>query len=367
MRPRRLERRWKSVALTLAAAAIGPRGHSEPPANVRRILVTKQHNQLGDFILMTPLIASLARGFPEATIEYLASPLQHEAARFVPQIDRIFVLEGVGIVHRGRRLAPLVRALRARRYDLAISVVTVSYSTTSALLLALSGARFRLAGRIASSPRGPSLFHREVAIPEEAHETDRALAHLAGLGLEPATRVPRMVVPDEDRPAARRALVAGGAAECDLIVGIHPGAGKLPNRWPAPLFGELVRRLVSDTRAHVAIFAGPREAPLVDAMGIAPGPRVVRMPQLSMPQFANAIRALTLYVGNDTGALHLAAALGVPTVGLFGPTDPAIWAPNTPSGIVLRAASARIDDLSIETVAARVRERLNAIVTEPAT
>ncbi|MFN0150766.1 MAG: glycosyltransferase family 9 protein [bacterium] len=366
MRPRRLERRWKSLALRLAAGAIGPRGGSAPPSDVRRILVTKQHNQLGDFILATPLIASLARGYPGATIDYLANPLQHEAARLVPEVDRVFLLEGRGIAHRGPRLAPLVRALRARRYDLAICVVTVSYSTTSALLLALSGARFRLAGRIATSPSGPSLFHREVPVAEDAHETDRALAHLAGLGIEATTRVPRLIVPDDEWRAARRALAASGAAQSDAVVGVHPGAGKLPNRWPAPLFGELVRRLLRDTRVRVAIFAGPRETALVDAMGGEPDPRVLRMPQLSMRQLASHIRGLSLYVGNDTGTLHLAAALGVPTVGLFGPTDPAVWAPNTPRGVVLRATSTRIDDLSIDAVEACVRERLDAVAKVPA-
>jgi len=174
-----------------------------------------------------------------------------------------------------------------------------------------------------------------------------------------------MAVPEGDRRAARRALLGGGAPECDLVIGLHPGAGKIPNRWPAPRFGELARRALESPRARIAIFAGPREAALVDAMGIPSGERVARLPHLSMRDLAAHMSALSLYVGNDTGTLHLAAALGVPTVGLFGPTDPAIWAPNSPRGTVLRSADATMESLTVDAVASCVRDRLLILEREP--
>jgi ADP-heptose:LPS heptosyltransferase len=360
----RLERAIKSRAHALASRLLAaPRGVAIP-ARVQRILVTKQHNQMGDFILASPLFANLARAFPGATIDYLASPVQAEVAGLVPEIRRVWLLEGRGIFGRGRRVVSLVRSLRQERYDLALSVVTVSYSTTSALLLALSGARFRVAGRIAASPGGRSLFHREIGIPEGFHETDRALAHLAALGLAPGVRAPRLVATREEIETGRLLLGALGWSDGDLLVGIHPGAGKAPNRWPAPYFGEAARRLLTREGIRILLFAGPKEEPLLDAMGLPAGPRIARMTGLSLRQVAGLMSRLTLYLGNDTGTLHLAAALGVPTIGLYGPTDPAVWAPVTPLGRTVRAPNEDLARLEPAAVEAQIETMLVKLYSE---
>lgn len=359
-----LERGIKARLHAAAARLLAPRSGIPIPSRVRRILVTKQHNQMGDFILASPILANLARAYPGASIDYLASPVQAEVAGLVPEIRRVWLLEGRGIVGRGRRLPALVRALRRERYDLAVCVVTVSYSTTSALVLALSGARFRVAGRVPASPRGASLFHREVALPEGAHETDRALAHLAVLGIAPAAREPRLVATREERETARCLLATLGWGEGEPLVGIHPGAGKAPNRWAPSRFGEVARRLLAREGTRVLLLAGPREEPLLEAMAIPAGPRVARMTGLSLRQFAGVASRLTLYLGNDTGTLHLAAALGVPTLGLYGPTDPAIWAPVTPLGRTLRAPGDDLARLSVDKVDATLEAMLVKIYSE---
>lgn len=336
----------KSGAHALAARLLGPPPGAAVPARVARILVTKQHNQMGDFILASPLIPNLARMYPRAAIDVLASPLQAEVAGLIPEVRRVWLLEGRGLAGRSFSIPRLVHALRAERYDIAISVTTVSYSTTSALLLAASGARFRVAGRIATSPRGRSLFHREVPIPDGVHETDRALAHLAALGHAPATREPRLAATREEVETARLVLAALGHAAGEVVVGIHPGAGKRPNRWPAPLFGELARRLLAKEGIRVLLFAGPGEEALLDAMEVPAGPRVARLAGYPIRQLAGIFTNLAAYVGNDTGTLHLAAALGVPTLGLYGPTDPGIWAPVSRAGRTLRAPREDLERLS---------------------
>jgi len=360
----RLERAIKARVHALAARALAPPRGVPIPARVQRILVTKQHNQMGDFIVASPLFANLARAFPGSAIDYLASPVQAEVAGLVPEIRRVWLLEGRGVVGRGRRLLPLVRALRRERYDLALCVVTISYSTTSAVLLALSGARFRVAGRIPTSPRGGSLFHREITTPKGLHETDRALAHLAALGIAPTTREPRLVATPEETETARCLLATLGWGEGDIVVGIDPGAGKVPNRWPAPRFGEVVRRLLAREGVRVLLLAGPREESLVDAMEVPSAPRVARMVGLSLRQLAGMMSHLTVYLGNDTGTLHLAAALGVPTLGLYGPTDPATWAPVSPLGRTLRAPGGDLARLTPEDVDIALESMLVRLYSE---
>lgn len=354
--PSRLDCALKTRAHALAARWFAPPEGTPIPSRVERILVTKQHNQMGDFILASPLVASLAAAYPDAAIDYLASPVQAEAAALVPEIQRVWRLDGRGVAGRGPRLVPLVRALRRERYDLAISIVTFSYSATSALLLALSGARFRVSGRIAKSPAGRSLFHREVVIPDGGHETDRALAHLAALGHAPTRREPRLIAAREEVEAARLALKSLGHAPGETLVGIWPGAGKLANRWPAARFGEVARRLLARRETRVLLFAGPGEEGLLHRMEVPSCPRVARMPGLTIRKTAALFSFLDLFLGNDTGPLHLAAALGIPTLGLFGPTDPAVYAPISARGRILRAPEKDLSRLSVDAVEGALQE-----------
>ncbi len=348
----------------MLARLLAPSPGVSVSSRVERILVTKQHNQMGDFIVASPLIANLARLFPRAAIDVLASPIQAEVAGLVPEVRRVWLVETNGITKHAARLAGVVRALRRERYDLAIAVVTFSYSTTTAVLLALSGARFRIAGRISQSPRGRSFFHREVVLQEGGHETDRALAHLAAIGAEPSTRTPRLAATREEIETARVQLAARGWGPSDAVVAIHPGAGKRLNRWPAPLFGEVARRLLARDDTRLILLAGPGEEPLLEAMGVPPGPRVAWMSGYPIRQVAAFLHNAALFLGNDTGKLHLAAAVGVPTLGLFGPTDPAVWAPVSAAGRSLRAAGGDLARLSADLVDKELETMLVRLYSE---
>ena len=134
---------------------------------------------------------------------------------------------------------------------------------------------------------------------------------------------------------------------------MHPGAGKEPNRWPAEHFGEVARTLRA--RGHrVVLAAGPRERALLVRADAGAGTVLPRLPALPVHALAGALADADFALVNDTGVMHLAAAVGTPVLALFGPTDPAIWCPAAPRVWTLRAANGRLDALAHVPVASAV-------------
>jgi heptosyltransferase-2 len=166
----------------------------------------------------------------------------------------------------------------------------------------------------------------------------------------------------------------GLADDARPIVALAPGAVGPGKRWPTDRFAELARRLANEGAA-VWVLGSPGEAPLAREIAVAAGPRVR---DLTGPDLRNAIvalRAADAAVSNDSGLMHIAAALGTPTAGLFGPTDPRLWGPLNPLAATLEPASGppfppggkldgtdvrhrRIEDISADRVFEAVQEAL---------
>ncbi|HXF59388.1 MAG TPA: glycosyltransferase family 9 protein, partial [Candidatus Saccharimonadales bacterium] len=157
---------------------------------------------------------------------------------------------------------------------------------------------------------------RKVGYPAGTlHQSDVSLllARAAGAGDRPD---PPYYVPD----AALRDRAPEG------MIYIHPGAGKLKNRWPAGRFAAVARDLVG-RGLSVSWLEGPQDLGTVDAVTAALGITLPVVRGESIPMLAARFARAALYIGNDTGPLHLAGAVGCPTVGVYGWTDPAEWSP----------------------------------------
>ena len=176
------------------------------------------------------------------------------------------------------------------------------------------------------------------------HACDRAVELAMELGLPAVKAVPRLRALPGDIECARRERFREG------VWAVHPGSGGAKKNWPIDRFAELARGL-----SDVLFLAGPAEEErLREIENACPGRA------LSSPGWELLVGVLALargYVGNDSGVTHLAAALGVPTVAVFGPTDPAVWGPRGPKVKVLRGEGGRLD--AIETV--QVLEALEAL------
>ncbi len=281
----------------------------------RRVLVSRLR-RIGDVILTLPVVDALRRLFPGSRIDYLAEEGPAEAAIGHPAIDRVLTFRP-----SKRSLLPgpisLLRALRRERYDWTIDLYG---NPRSALLLAWTGAPVRVGPR---SGRRALYTHVVPPAVEPLSAVDHHLRALEFLGLDPPRVSPRLTLTAEElaRGAALldEALPPGGPR-----VGLHVG-----NRWPAKRwfeerFAGLLRALPG-LGARGVVMGGPDEAAAVEAVaGSAQAPRLVG---LNLRAYWGAIASLDVLVTNDGSPLHAGPALGVPTVGILGPTVPEIWFP----------------------------------------
>jgi lipopolysaccharide heptosyltransferase II len=300
-----------------------------------RILLVRLR-QIGDVVFTTPAVHALRRRFPDAHLSYVVEPAAAPIVLGNPHLNQVIVAP------RARGLRGLLgdlalgRRLRAERYDLAIDF---HGGPRASLLTWLSGAPERIGYEIAG--RG-WMYTRRVARPRELrarHSVENQWDLLASLGVRPPDRTAFPMEMPVDPGAA--VLVAGrlanaGVTAADRLVVIHVSAGNPFRRWPAAHFVDLVVSLVGrDPRRRVIVTSGPSEQDaaagvVAGARAHLDGPRAAQV--LSCGEFSLAeLRALldraSLHVGCDGGPLHVAAATGVPVVGLYGPTLPARSAP----------------------------------------
>lgn len=353
-----LERAAKR-ALTALAVRLVAAPALEPSAvdlgEVRRILVVRPHNERGDMLLMVPLLRALRETLPGRSVTVLASAVNAGVLEGNPLLDRLLVADARRLRRRPWEWVRLVRVLRALKADLALLPTTVSYSVTSAVLTRMCGARWR-----AGSDSGP-FGHQasRVALnlvvphpPETLHESERNLAAARAIGIDTRDLSP-LFVPSNAQARFAESFLAPweGGRRAALL---HLGAGKLPNRWPAERFGELARRL-GDEEELVALFAvGPGEEDLFaravngHGRGGIPDERVLR--GRSLGELAATAAHCRIYIGNDTGPLHLAAAVGALTLALLGPTNPGRWLPLGARVHHLAAAGGDLERLPVEDV-----------------
>lgn len=308
-----------------------------------RILVVRQHNQMGDMICATPALRALREAYPAAELALVTAPVNFEVVRHNPHLNRVFPFDR-RMWRAPGRLIRFIREIRSYRAELAFVLSSVSFSVTSAAIALLSGARYVVGGQ--SAPFGWDLsrhaFSLELpSVPElDRHAVQHSLAPLAAVGITTGDQEPVVVPAPAEVEQASRIL-----AELDLKPGfwaLHPGAGKAQNVWPALRFAEVVRRAVAAGH-QVLILHGPADASalngLVAGLGELVGAAVRIAPACSIGVGAALLQEADRFLCNDTGVMHLAGALKVPTIALFGPTDPALWKPPAAEVIALVSSS----------------------------
>jgi ADP-heptose:LPS heptosyltransferase len=313
-------------------------------------IVIYRSGALGDTLLAFPALHLLRRHWPDAQVTLICRAGVHALALASGLADRTFSHE---------------LAAWACLFDEGVQVAELARETFAGADLALVWSPDG-AGAIAS--RLNALGAREALIAEpppqagsQRHVALQLLDALAPLGIDipaeddemvanlPALRWPQMA---QDEVAAAgeniRAELAGRPP-----VAIHPGSGGASKRWPPGHFAALIRGLRRDFAP--VLIAGPQDEKIVAQVSAAAGAiPVVR--DVSVAGLAAFLSEYAISIGNDSGVTHLAGMLGVPTVALFGPTDPALWAPLGRRVVALRSSTGQMEDLPLEVVVAAVQE-----------
>ena len=291
----------------------------------------------------TPLLRGLRRAYPRARLTYLVEADAAPVVRFNPHLDEVIVAPRTRGLKRIADDVALARRLRRARFDLALDL---HGGPRAAWLTWASGARERIGYDIKArrwmytrvAHRAPDLRPRHSV----ANQWD-LLASIPGWpggGADPehdAVEMPLQA--DADARMAGR-LAAAGVADDDELVVLHVSAGNLFRRWPEPFFAETAASLAAQPRRRIVLSSGPsdRAATARIAAGArqrmnASGGRIVDLGEFDLQELRALIGRSRLFVGGDTGPLHMAAATSTPVVGIYGPTLSAQSAPWRPSAI----------------------------------
>ncbi len=310
----------------------------------RRILVIRlQHH--GDVLLTTPLFSALRRRFPGVEVDAMVYAETVPMLAANPDLTRVWALPRRGQAGRGLQrlagLAGLLRDVRRRRYDW---VLHLNDQWQGAAVAAASGAPLRFSHEMRKRDRWlwRAIFPRRAPIDHSGHMVEANLSVLAALGIEVQAQdaVCTMAYAPADAQIVRERLAAAGLDGAYVLV--HPTSRWFFKCWEDDRFAEVIGAIVRSGR-RVVLTAAPdrRELDLIDALlARLVDPGVVSLAGLlTLPQLAAAIAGADLFVGVDSVPMHMAAALQVPVVALFGPTHVHNWRPWSAQAEVIDAAA----------------------------
>ncbi len=299
---------------------------------IKKMLIIRTDG-IGDLLNSTPAIALLHQNYPDAELTVLARPLNALVLQGNPDVDRILVFDRGGAHRRLRERLQFYQNLRRERFQLVVAMQTATWPHFVAFL---SGAPYRL-GRYQKRFKS-TLTHawHGTYRKGETHEVDRNL-ELASLMChgEGVRRLVFHLNPDEIANA--EALLKTWSIGTDrFLVGIHPGGSSFDKRWPEKHYAEFADRLARQYNATILLLHGPDETRLARKIQETMQTRAAVYAPPSIRELAALLRCCNLVVCNDSGPMHLAAALDVPTVAIFGPTDYVAWHPLSENASIVR-------------------------------
>lgn len=283
--------------------------------SVASILVLELWN-IGDVILAMPFLAQLRCLFPRAKITLVSRPFGADLLAGTGLVDEFtsagiawVPAEHISVSRKTLDLWRLSRTLRHQEFDLAFSS---RFHVSEHFLLALSGAKRRVG--FALGKRDAVLTDAVAAGESQQQKVEDWMRLLEPFGGTTSVQAPRLHVEESERLWSNGYLASRGVAKDDLLVGIHPGASLAEKRWPLERFREVAAATAAQPGVRVLVFAEPSGygAELFSVPGVVGA-------QVGLRELIALTERCDLLVCNDSGPMHIAGALGVPTVAMFGP------------------------------------------------
>jgi len=324
------------------------------PGRVRRILVVRNDN-VGDVLCCTPAIRALRRAFPGAYLAALAVAYSRDAITGNPDLDEVFIYEKAKHRPDRNRMVSLFkqfqveRNLRRKGFDLVIGMRS-SFSWSEAWLVYFTGAPFRLGYDPGmGSDRNFSFFYNiRVSGAPNQHEVEKVFYLLQKIGIQPAEIFLKVFIPQEEKDRVE-AFLEGNGIDPERLIGFHLSSRLPANRWSPEKFSELALRITRENGKTVVITWGPGDEGRAQKVQQSAGAGVFLFPTTNFKSLGAIQQRCRVFVSPDGGAMHFSTAVGTPTVGLFGKTDPRNWAPWGAGHVALRRGP-QAEMISVEEV-----------------
>lgn len=296
----------------------------------KRILVVRQHNQLGDLLACVSIFRAIKEKYPSSEVSVIVSPANKNALHKNKFIDELCVFDKNKLLSFGY-LKSLLSFLR-KNYDLAVVPVTVSISFTSNLLCRIANAKIRIGPNSLNGKMNTSafLFDRRINLDwrkyPDANVSDFSLDILRPFGISTNNYSSDISFDEKDELEAK-AFIQSFERKLGKVIGLHVGAGKPPNRWSYENFISLINLLEAGYQPLIYLTGSSDDVELIDTIlrGIIPETKLFLNKEI--PEVAALIAQSDLFITNDTGIMHVAGTTPTPQISIFGPTNPFNWAP----------------------------------------
>lgn len=290
----------------------------------KRILVVKL-DHLGDVILATPVFSNLHQAYPNAELHALTGGWSRVVLERHPDVNEVLEYNSPTFQRTEqstslKQALHLYQQLRRQKYDMVVELRgdwrTVWFAFLRFAPHRLSRAALQIANKLRLSRFSGT------------HETTRNLDVLKHAGIPTSIQTATFSVPDEDKKWASDFLAKHRIDRQDPLVAIHPGSPIPLKRWLPGRYAELADWLIVQKRAQVLFVGVADEMPIIiEIQRLMPGGSINIAGETTLTQLASILHTCNVFIGNDSGPMHLAAAVGTQTIGLYGPGDPTRFGP----------------------------------------
>jgi heptosyltransferase II len=302
--------------------------HIEP-----KNIIIRMPNWIGDFVMATPILSDVRRAFPKASITAMCRIGVCQLLEMDPDINEIFCFSKSSGFNRRDRHRDLIEKIRQGKYDLGI-LLTNSFSSSWWFYRGHVSYRIGYRGNFRSF-----LLTHPVNLPLQLRKQHLVKTYkmlLSVLGIPISKTAPRLYLADREIQAAKQLLKQQGMQERDILIGINPAAAYGSAKcWLPERFTEVAHKLLQNEKIHLVFFGDQESAPLVKNICRTLPARAINLAGLtSLRELASLISLCRVFLSNDSGPMHIADALGVPVVALFGSTNEIVTGPFSKARVI---------------------------------
>ena len=290
----------------------------------KRILVVKL-DHLGDVLLATPVFSNLRQAYPNAELHALTGAWSRVVLEKHPDVNKVLEYNSPTFCRTGqptslRQTFQLYRELRRQKYDLWVELRS-DWRIVCFALLRVTPKRLDRAAQQVANKLGFAQF-------TGTHETTRNLDVLDRAGIPTPIQTTAFSVTAEDAEWASNFLATHQINTEQPLIAIHPGSPIPLKRWMSERYAELADRLIAQKRAQILFVGVKDEIPIItEIQGLMRAESINIAGKTTLTQLASILHTCNVFIGNDSGPMHLAAAVGTQTIGLYGPGDPTRFGP----------------------------------------